>query len=66
MLKPSQHLYIEPLSLGLPKRMPVPEVATISSAAYVVPGIMNSNGRYTRGRMRGARGDGHYPDFNKR
>jgi hypothetical protein len=27
MLKPSQHLYIESLSLGLPKRMPVPEVA---------------------------------------
>ena len=25
--KPSRHLYIEPLSLGLPKRMPVPEVA---------------------------------------
>ena len=25
--RPSRHLYIEPLSLGLPKRMPVPEVA---------------------------------------
>jgi hypothetical protein len=25
--KPPRHLYIEPLSLGLPKRMPVPEVA---------------------------------------
>ena len=25
--KPSRHLYLEPLSLGLPKRMPVPEVA---------------------------------------
>jgi hypothetical protein len=25
--RPSRHLYIEPLSLGLPKRLPVPEVA---------------------------------------
>jgi hypothetical protein len=25
--KPSRHLYIEPLSLGLPKRLAVPEVA---------------------------------------
>ena len=25
--KPSRHLYIEPLSLGLPKRLPVPDVA---------------------------------------
>jgi hypothetical protein len=25
--KPPRHFYIEPLSLGLPKRMPVPEVA---------------------------------------
>ena len=50
--RPSRHLYIEPLSLGLPKRLPVPDVATISSAASVVPGMTNSNGRYTRGRMR--------------
>jgi hypothetical protein len=25
--RPSRHLYVEPLSLGLPKRLPVPEVA---------------------------------------
>jgi hypothetical protein len=25
--RPSRHLYIEPLSLGLPKRLPVPDVA---------------------------------------
>src|SRR4051794_34212613 len=25
--KPSRHLYIDPLSLGLPKRLPVPDVA---------------------------------------
>ena len=25
--RPSRHLYIEPLSLGLPKRVPVPDVA---------------------------------------
>jgi hypothetical protein len=25
--RPARHLYIEPLSLGLPQRMPVPEVA---------------------------------------
>jgi hypothetical protein len=35
--RPARHLYIEPLALGLPKRMPVPEVANISSAASVVP-----------------------------
>jgi hypothetical protein len=35
--RPSRLLYIEPLSLGLPKRLPVPDVANHLVAASVVP-----------------------------
>ena len=49
--RPSRHLYIEPLSLGLPKQLPVPDVANHLVSASVAPGMTNSNGRYTRGRM---------------
>jgi hypothetical protein len=49
--RPFRHLYIEPLSLGLPKRLAVPDVAnhlvcSVCGARY------DANGRYTRGRMR--------------
>jgi hypothetical protein len=37
--RPSRHLYIEPLSLGLPKRLPVPHVA--NHLVYSVHGARN-------------------------
>jgi hypothetical protein len=33
--KPSGHLYIEPLSLGLPKRLPVPEVGAQARRKFI-------------------------------
>ena len=38
--RPSRHLYIEPLSLGLPKRLPVPDVA--DHLVCSVCGVRNS------------------------
>ena len=55
--RPSRHLYIEPLSLGLPKRLPVPDVADHLVCSVCGTRMSDSNGRYTRGRMREFQGD---------
>ena len=55
--KPSRHLYIEPLSLGLPKRLPCRMWPTISSAASVVPGMTNSTADTRAAGCESSRGD---------
>jgi hypothetical protein len=63
----SRHLYIEPLSLGLRKRMPVPEVA--SHLVCSVCGAKNSAAHHpiwARPDARVPGVTGQYPDFNKR
>jgi hypothetical protein len=65
--KPSRLLYIEPLSLGLPKRMPVPEVA--DHLVCSVCGAKNTDTDHpicARPDARVPGVTGHYPDFNKR
>jgi hypothetical protein len=63
--KPPRHLYIEPLSLGLPKRMPVPEVA--DHLVCSVCGARNSETYDPIWARPAARvgGVGHYPDYSK-
>ena len=65
--KPSRHLYIEPLSLGLPKRLAVPEVA--NHLVCSVCGARNSDTYHpiwVRPDARVPGVTGQYPDFNKR
>jgi hypothetical protein len=65
--KPSRHLNIEPQSLGLPKRLPVPEIA--DHLVCSVCGARNDELKrpiHARpdARVRGV--TGHYPDFIRR
>jgi hypothetical protein len=63
--RPSRHLYIEPLSLGLSKRMPVSEVADHLVCSKC--GARNSetyNPIWVRPDTR-VGGVGHYPDYSK-
>ena len=63
----SRHLYIEPLSLGLPKLMQVPEVA--NHLVCSVCGAKNSDTYHpiwVRPDARVPGVTGQYPDFNKR
>jgi hypothetical protein len=65
--RPSRHLYIEPLSLGLHKRLPVPEVA--DHLVCSVCGAKNTDTNHpicARPDARVPGVTGHYPDFNKR
>jgi hypothetical protein len=62
--RPSRHLYIEPLSFGLPKRLPVPDVARHLVCSEC--GARNSetyNPICARPDSR-VGGMGHYPEFN--
>ena len=62
--RPSRHLYIEPLSLGLPKRLPVPDVA--NHLVCSVCGARNSDTYHPIWARPDARVLGvvvHYPDF---
>jgi hypothetical protein len=63
----SRHLYIEPLSLGLPKRLAVPEVA--NHLVCSICGAKNSDTYHpiwARPDARVPGVTGQYPDFNKR
>jgi hypothetical protein len=62
--RPSRHLYIEPLSLGLPKRIPVPEVA--NHLVCSVCGARNNDTYHPIWARPDARVPGvvgHYPEF---
>jgi hypothetical protein len=62
----SRHLYIEPLSLGLPKRRAVPEVA--KHLVCSVCGARNSDTYHpiwARPDARASSATGQYPDYNK-
>ena len=63
--RPFRHVYIEPLSLGLPKRMPVPEVA--DHLVCSVCGARNSdtNNPIWARPDAGVGSVGHYPDFSR-
>jgi hypothetical protein len=64
--RPSRHLYIEPLSLGLPKRLAVPEVA--NHLVCSVCGARNSDTYHpiwARPDARASSATGQYPDYNK-
>jgi hypothetical protein len=63
--KPSRHLDIEPLSLGLPKRLPVPDVA--SHLVYSICGATNDELKrpiHARPDARVPGVTGRYPDLN--
>ena len=64
--RPSRHLYIEPQSLGLPKRLPVPEVAEYLVCS--VCGAKNSSTHHpiwARPDARVPGVTGRYPDFSR-
>jgi hypothetical protein len=64
--RPARHLYIDAGSLGLPKRMPVPEVA--NHLVCGVCGAKNSetyNPIWARPDARSSSATGQYPDYSK-
>jgi hypothetical protein len=65
--RPARHLYIDADSLGLPKRMPVPEVANhLLCSVCCAKNSATYHPIWARPDARVAGVTGKYPDFNKR